>query len=114
MAFFRIFLYFQSKPGGVFLLKFHFQILSLCWAEAVCEVFMFYYPHSAEPIPISTVVEYRYIGCLVSQPHTAPAAQLCSHHTLCCRDTDLRDIQKLHSLSLILCIQIFFFFFVCL
>lgn len=103
---FRIFSYFQSKPSGFFLLKFHFQLLSLCWAEAMCELFLFYYPHPAGPIPFSTVLEHRYIGCSVSQPHTAAFAQLLLPHSVCCRDADLRVIQKLHSLSLILWVLI--------
>lgn len=106
---FKMLSYFQLKPSGLFLLKFHSQFLSLCWGEAMCELSIFCCVHSAGPIPISTVLEYRYIGCSVSQPHTAPAAQLLlPPHSLSCRDADLRGIQKLHSFSLILWIQIFF------
>lgn len=123
---FRVFSHFQSKPR-VFLPKFLLQLLSLCWGEAMSELSLLYYPHYAVMVThyshtchswsqsrlCSAGIRVRW---LLSQPaaHSSSWTVPLPITLRMPQRSGLIDIQKLHSLSLILWIKIFFFCLWCM
>lgn len=97
---------FKSKPSGLFDSNFT-SSSCLSAGQKLCVNYSCFIRHTRlGPFPSPQCWNSSYLGCWLSQPHTAPAAQLLLPPH---RDADLRDIQKLHSLPRILCILIFFF-----